>query len=203
MLGWRLLNYSKWFAAVVPFCNSLPVHPPRTQRWVRNSSSKWVWAHRRVFYLSTVFPHTRSRTVNEASWEKRVRFCQYTRSIFFFWTSAMGLLMVTEHMVRLICLELHNKCVALSMKMQIASSMCSVPTSEMISSFFNLFEQGQVKLSHDEFGWAPPSCLVTTWACVGPVLDGVQCAKASGVREVPTCAHGVAFTTSPCCLESS
>lgn len=83
-------------------------------------------------------------SVNEATWEKSVRFCQYTHSIFFLWTSAMGLLAVTEHMVQLLHLELCDKYVAPSMKMQIASSMCSGPTLEEISSFYNLCEQGQV-----------------------------------------------------------
>lgn len=57
-------------------------------------------------------------------------------AFFFLWTSAMGLLMVTEHMVQLLHLELCDKCVASSMKMQIASSMCSGPTLEEISSLF-------------------------------------------------------------------
>lgn len=65
-------------------------------------------------------------------------------AFFFLWTSAMGLLMVTEHMVQLLLLELRNKCVTLSMKMQIASSVCSGTTLEKISSFFNLFDLGQV-----------------------------------------------------------
>ena len=144
VLGWRLLNYSKWFAAVMPFCNILPAHPPRTQCWVRNVSSEWVWAYRKVFYLSSVFPHTQRRSVNEAAWEKRVRFLQYSHNIFFLWTSAMGLLMVTEHMVQLLHLELCDKCAASSMKMQIASSVCSGPTLKEISPFFNIYEQGQV-----------------------------------------------------------
>jgi len=144
VLGWRLLNYSEWFAAVLPFCNSLPVRPHRTQCWVRNVSSKWIWAHRMVFYLPSVFPHTHCRSVNDATWEKRVRFCQYTHSNFFLWTSAMGLLVVTEHMVQLLHLEPCDKCVMSSMKMQIASSTCSGPTLEEISSFFSIYEEEQV-----------------------------------------------------------
>lgn len=48
----------------------------------------------------------------------------------------MGLLMVTEHMVQLFHFEQCERCVALSMKMQRASSMRLGPTLEEISSVF-------------------------------------------------------------------
>lgn len=55
--------------------------------------------------------------------------------IFFLGTSAVGLLMVTEHMVQLPHTELGDKRGASSMKMQTASSMCSGPALGEISFF--------------------------------------------------------------------
>lgn len=101
-------------------------------------------SYKGILFIGVFFSHTQYTSVNEATWEKCVRFCQYTHLIFSLWTSAVGSLMVTEHMVQLLHLELHDKCAALSTKMQIASSMCSGPTWEKTLYFFNLYEQGQV-----------------------------------------------------------
>lgn len=79
-------------------------------------------------------PFTQCTSVNLAAWEKSVRFHQYSHSYVFLWTSSVGLLMVTEHMLQLLHLELCDKCVASSIKMQIESSMCSGSTLEEISS---------------------------------------------------------------------
>jgi len=80
--------------------------------------------------------------------------------LMFLWTSAMGLLMVTEHMVQLFLLELCNKCVIQSMKMQIANKVHSRLTLEEISSFFNLCSCHMMQLAGSYHH---------VWSCSGPV----------------------------------
>lgn len=130
----------------------------------------------------------------------------------YLWTSTVGLLMATEHMVQLPHIELGDKWGTSSMKMQTGSSMCSGPAGLGETAVFLFISLSRERFNchmaelagpHQDFCWHHGLCGI----CAGGGLTSQGSWARGGVYMCP--AHVIPalavvwLCSSPCWLQSS